>query len=239
MKYYSVMIATLIVAGSAWAAPIGIVNGDFEADAADDINAPAGWTDLSTTASFWTGVIDETGNPEAAEAATAPAPGLGSYFLTTARQSTDPITGSQPVDGLLVQTVDLSSFGTDIDVGDQTLNVDFIWASDDSRDTGTFSVDFFSSTDGSGASLGSVYSVAMDAGSAYDFTGWQEELISGLVPVGARSVTLAIATTRTGGSETNIWIDNIEGSVIPEPATIGLIGVFGAGLLVVRRRFQI
>lgn len=218
-------VMAIVFAGSASAALIGIVNGDFELDGVDDAAPPTGWTDNSSSASFWTGLPDETGNPMQSEWDIAPAPGLGSYILTTARQSAG--VGDQPIDGQLVQTVDLTSF--DFSGGDQILNVDFVYASDDSRDTGTFSLLLL---DASSTELAS-YSVALDAGSGYDFSGWQEMTVGGLVPVGTSSVVLQIDTTRTGGSETNIWIDNIAGSVVPEPATLALLGL---GALVLRRK---
>lgn len=228
-----ILSAGLLI-GSASGASIAIVNGDFESDGAASVAPPSGWTDLTPT-SFWTGIVDATGNPTAAEAATAPAPGIGTYFLTTARQSAG--AGSQPTDGTLVQTVDLSAFGGDIDGGDQFLFVDFIWASDDDRDTGTFSLHFFGSNDGSGSELGSGYSVALDDGSGFTFTEWIQETVGGAVPTSTRSVTLQIDTTRTGGSETNIWIDNISGDIsnVPEPSA-ALLGCLGALGLLRRRR---
>ncbi len=232
----SVVLAATLSANPVQGASIGIVNGDFEADAADNVAPPSGWTDNSASASFWTGVLDESGNPTAAEGALAPAPGLGSYILTTARTSAG--VGSQPVDAQLTQTVDLSAFGAAIDAGDQVLNVDFIYSSNDGRDTGVFSLHFFGSTDGSGAELGAGYLVNLDADNGYAFTGWFEETAGGLVPIGARSVTLQIDTTRTGGSETNVWIDNITGDIntIPEPASLALLGLGGATLLTRRNQ---
>lgn len=35
------------------------------------------------------------------------------------------------------------------------------------------------------------------------------------------------------------WLDNISVTVIPEPATLGLVAVFGGGVLFIRRRFMI
>lgn len=214
-------LAAALLATSAFAAPIAIVNGDFELDAADNAAPPSGWTD-NTPTSFWTGVVDETGNPTSAEAATAPG-GLGDYFLTTARQSAG--VDTQPTDGQLVQTVDLSAFGSLIDAGSEILNVSFIWASDDDRDTGSFSLHFFGSTDGTGSELGSGYSVALDDASGFDFVGWFEETVGGPVPMTARSVALQIDTTRSGGSETNLWFDNISGEIVPEPASLALLAL--------------
>ncbi len=196
------MIIMLMLTGSAFATSIVIVNGDFETGSDNDA-PPSGWTDNSSAPSFWLGVADETGNPTQSEWDSAPS-SLGNFILTTARQSAG--AGSQPVDGQLIQVVDLSPLATSIDAGAQSLNVDFIWASDDSRDTGAFSLRFFDASD---VELGTGYSVALDDGDGYNFVGWFEETVGGLAPVGARSVMLQIDTTRTGGSETNIWIDNI------------------------------
>ncbi len=197
---------------------------DFESGTDNDA-PPTGWTD-NTPTSFWVGIVDETGNPTAEEWI----PELGVNILTTARQSAG--AADQPVNGQLIQVVDLSAFAIDIDNGDQTLNVNFLYASDDYRDTGAFSLRFFDALD---AELGSGYSVALDDASNGDwsFTGWLDTTVGGLVPVNTRSVMLQIDTTRTGGSETNIWIDNITGNMVPEPATMMLLGL---GALVLRRR---
>lgn len=225
MKRMMFVVMLVAMVSISFATPIAIVNGDFETGSDNDA-PPTGWTDMSSSASFWLGVADETGNPTQTEWDSAPS-SLRSYILTTARQSAG--VGSQPVDAQLVQTVDLSALAADIDAGDQILNVDFIYASDDARDTGTFSLIFF---DGSDVELSS-YSVGLDAGDGYTFTGWLEMTVGGAVPVSTRSVMLQIDTTRTGGSETNIWIDNISGNLVPEPATLVLLGL---GSLVLRRR---
>lgn len=49
--------------------------------------------------------------------------------------------------------------------------------------------------------------------------------------------TLGILFENTGTAAANL--DSVSVDVIPEPATIGLIGIFGAGVLFVRRRFMI
>lgn len=234
-KMVAALAAVVGFAVSAQATPIGIVNGDFEADG-NNATPPTGWTDQTPT-SFASGVADVAGNASTADYNNVWGTGTwGTYFLTTARQSWGG--ASQPTDGLLTQTVDLSAFGTDIDNGNQKLLVDFLWASGDSNDTGAFSLDFFSSTDGTGSSVQN-YSVALDAANGFNVVGGPES-VGGAVPTGVRSVTLSISSHRGAGSETNLWLDNISGdiTVIPEPATLGLVGAFGAGILFVRRRIM-
>jgi len=239
MKKTKIVAALSAVAGfalSVQATPIGIINGDFEADG-DNATPPTGWTDHTPT-SFASGIAGEPGNANTNQYDAVWGAGTwGSYFLTTARQSWGG--ASQPSDGLLTQTVDLSAFGTDIDNGDQQLLVDFLWASGDFNDTGAFSLDFFASTDGTGSSVQN-YSVALDAADNYNVVGGPES-VGGAVPAGVRSVTLSISSHRGAGSETNLWIDNVSGDIaaIPEPATLGLVGIFGAGVLFIRRRFMI
>ena len=54
---------------------------------------------------------------------------------------------------------------------------------------------------------------------------------------GAQQLFLNFNNYRPGATESWSVVDNIE--IIPEPATIGLVGVFGAGVLFIRRRFMI
>jgi len=235
MNYYftpcrfccAIALALALSSASASAIDIGIVNGDFELDGVDSAAPPTGWIDNSSSTSFWTGVLGEGGNPSVVEGDLAPAPGLGAFFLTTARTSAD--VASQPTDGQLVQTVDLSSFASAIDTGNQFLFTDFIWGSNDSRDTGVFSLRFFDAVNGTGAELGSGYSLALDADNGFAFTGWFEESVGGAVPVSARSVTLQLDTTRTGGSETNIWFDNFAGDITDTPVVVNQWNVDGGG----------
>ena len=210
---------------------ITIVNADFETGSDNDA-PPTGWTDNIPTG-FWQGLPGEQGNPTQAEWDTAPAPGLGTMILTTARQSAG--VGSQPVNGQLVQSCDFDAGEiTDIDAGTAELFIGFLFGSDDYRDTGSFSLHFFDGTGGSGSELGSGYSRALDdaRNGQWEFTGWLQMFVGGAVPVGARSVMLQIDTTRSDGSETNIWIDNI--AEVPEPATIALLSL--GGLLLRKRR---
>ena len=50
------------------------------------------------------------------------------------------------------------------------------------------------------------------------------------------SGNLVIALEQTGASQANV--DNVRLEAIPEPATLGLVGIFGVGLMVARRRMK-
>lgn len=191
---------------TATSTPVAIVNGDFEADA-DDTSPPTGWTDLSATPSFWVSEMGDNNSPGPADLMAA---GFENNFLNTARLSAG--AGSQPVDGTLVQTVDLSAFAADIDNGDRQFFVEFDWGSGDSNDTANFSLAFFGSTDGSGAALGPVFTEALDDANGFNFVS-AHEAVGGAIPVGARSVTLQIDSTRASGSQTDMVFDNFLGSL--------------------------
>lgn len=223
-------ILAALLSAPASAAPLAIVNGGFEADA-DNTAPPTGWTDLTPT-SFWVGLPDETGNLSTADAATA---GLNGNFLTAARQSAG--AGSQPVDGVLVQTIDLTPHAAAIDGGAQSLFVDFDWASGDNRDTGVFSLSFYASSDGTGSAIGGGFTEPLDDADGFNIVSFHES-VGGAVPAGARSVTLQLSTTRSGGSETNLWFDNFTGSIgtIPEPTSLALMLAGGLSLASTRRR---
>ncbi|MDF7824184.1 PEP-CTERM sorting domain-containing protein [Pontiellaceae bacterium B12227] len=46
------------------------------------------------------------------------------------------------------------------------------------------------------------------------------------------------STSGEAGTPPRYYLDNISVTVIPEPATLGLIGAFGGGILFIRRRFM-
>ena len=69
----------------------------------------------------------------------------------------------------------------------------------------------------------------------YNFTATAGPDVSG-------GVTLQLGATTAGisGSTATMWYDNVSvmGEVIPEPATLGLLGLAGAGLFI-RRKLMI
>jgi len=50
-------------------------------------------------------------------------------------------------------------------------------------------------------------------------------------------VEIIFALNTGGGAPSQMYFDNAQ--LVPEPATIGLLGLFGVGLLLIRRRFSI
>lgn len=54
---------------------------------------------------------------------------------------------------------------------------------------------------------------------------------------GSQELFLRVNGFLNGTTESWPIVDNIQ--IVPEPATIGLVGIFGAGVLFVRRRFRI
>ncbi len=63
--------------------------------------------------------------------------------------------------------------------------------------------------------------------------------LTGVAPVGTASVKVEFASRMPGGVGGAITFDNAVLEAIPEPATIGLMGLFGGALLLLRRRFKI
>jgi hypothetical protein len=50
-------------------------------------------------------------------------------------------------------------------------------------------------------------------------------------------IEIIFALNTGGGAPSQMYFDNAQ--LVPEPATIGLIGIFGGGLLAIRRRFKL
>ena len=199
------VIGTALWSASAAADPLAIVNGNFEANAADDINPPLGWVDSSSAPAFWTGDMSEPGGMPAS----AP-PNSGSYFLTATWNSTS-IASSSPATGVLKQAISLSSFATGIDSGNAQLSVNFLWAGGDVADTFTVGLSYYASTNGTGTALGSGHQVAINPSTST--TGWRTGNVGGAVPTSARSVTITITTNRASGTATNIQWDDFTGDL--------------------------
>lgn len=50
-------------------------------------------------------------------------------------------------------------------------------------------------------------------------------------------IEIILATNNGGGAPSQMYFDNAQ--LIPEPATLGLLGIFGGGLILMRRRLRI
>ena len=67
-------------------------------------------------------------------------------------------------------------------------------------------------------------------------TPWAKYSVYGQAPAGTEMVRSILGTYGEGGTAR---FDNADLQVVPEPATIGLVGLFGGGLLFLRRRSRI
>ena len=102
------------------------------------------------------------------------------------------------------QNVDVSSFATQIDQGNQTVLVDFDWRDNDSADQGIVTVQFL---DGSGADLGRSSSFTTSGA----LQAWTTSRITAFPPAGTRTVRILAEAIKIGtGTSTvrNVHYDN-------------------------------
>ena len=142
---------------------------------------------------------------------------------------------SQPVDATLSQTINLSSENLALVAGGSaTLNLSFYYHDEDPADEGTVTVTFL---DGSSSELGSISTGVMGPGD-YSSTEWTFMELSGAMDSATEAVRIDISTHRISATVSNLQYDSFSGSVIPEPSSVALVGVFGVGALFVRRRMK-
>jgi len=92
--------------------------------------------------------------------------------------------------------------------------------------------------DAGGASLGNGSSAYDNSSPDYADFVWVSRSVIGTAPAGAvQAMVRALAYMPNDNGTSGIWFDNVE--AIPEPATMGLFGLMGGGLLWVRKRFKI
>jgi hypothetical protein len=79
-----------------------------------------------------------------------------------------------------------------------------------------------------------------DNGAFLDAAAWGTDARTGLVPAGARSLSVQVFATRLAGSASDGYIDNVllQVNVVPEAGTVTLTGL-AAALLMSRRRRRI
>lgn len=235
MTVGALLAAVVAVPITSSADALSIVNGSFESGTDGSAGAP-GWVDTQAgTPGFWTVADNNPGStPDPTEASD------GSLFLYANRLAGG--AGSQPGSSTLSQVVTLSAANLLlVQAGRATISLDFDYFDSDENDPAEVSLTFLDITT---AELGSLTTGELPEyvnGTTYDAltAPWQSASLSGAIDSATTAVRIDISTgPRAGGSATNLSFDNFSGQVIPEPATIGLIGFFGAGLLVVRRQFM-
>ena len=214
------------------AAPLAIVNAGFETDTAPVVGA-TGWTITSGGTDWFTttaGAPDSSVDPEAA------AEGInwlsGNRLAGSAGSSSNPQT--------LVQLVDISADSALVDSGAAQLVLDFMFADNDSYDTATVNVSFFSDVAGTTAigtalTTGDMAPTGPEAGST-DRAPWEARDLSGAVPALARSLEIEIVNVRSNGSAGNVHFDAMSGAIVPEPTSFALCGIGLLAMALGRKR---
>jgi MYXO-CTERM domain-containing protein len=221
-----------LLASHASAAALLIVNPGFETGTAPVAGA-TGWT-VTTTGGYGyftttAGAPDSIIDPDSAAE--------GSNWLTGNRLATGQATSGNAGTQNINQVVNISSDAALIDLGTATVNLNWQYADNDPADTGSVTISFFSDVAGT-ISIGTALTTGSLA--ATDTTGntpapWAAASLSGAVPIGARSLSIRLTTTRTSGSAGNVHFDDFSGSIIPEPGA-ALLGSLGMLALLRRRR---
>jgi len=66
--------------------------------------------------------------------------------------------------------------------------------------------------------------------------GWVSRSVTAFAPAGTAEVEVRVQSLSDGLGDSAIFVDNVTLDVIPEPATLGLFGLIGGGMLWVRKR---
>ena len=93
--------------------------------------------------------------------------------------------------------------------------------------TGTFSAKFFN---GASAQLGSAFTIGGFVGSDMTFTN-----LLGTVPTGTRSIEFDMNFINVPPGANDGGLDNLAFVIVPEPASVAVAALGGAGLLLARR----
>ena len=227
------LIVFLLVSLLSMAAPtfaLTITNAGFETDTAVALGA-TGWTITSGGVGDWftttTGKPDSTVDPDAASE--------GVNWLSGNRLAGGAASSANPQ--VIVQLIDISSDATLIDSGTGWVTLDFMFADNDPLDDATVNITFFSDVAGTtpiGTSL--TTGIIAETGGGYNLpANWVAENLSGAVPTLARSLEIEIYNNRTGGSAGNVHFDDLSGSIVPEPATMMLLGLGSLALIRLKR----
>jgi hypothetical protein len=198
------------------AAPLPIVNGDFETGTAgaSSFTPIAGWTDFGAIAGFWL----QDGDNDPVGTGSFPQdpyePQAGSLYLTANRLAGGAAT--QPNASTLSQVVA-------IDAGDLTLvqsaeaevHLSFYYHDADPNDNGTVTVEYL---DASYSIIGSATTGALPglaANSPYDpvTLPWTLKTLVDPLPVATEFIRINIQTNRASGTSTNIHFDSFSAEV--------------------------
>jgi hypothetical protein len=224
-----IVLSVLLMTASTFAGTLAITNAGFETDSAPVVGA-TGWT-ITSGGTDWftttTGMPDSSVDPAAAAE--------GENWLSGNRLVAGAGSSSNPQN--IVQLVDISADAALVDLGTATVILDFMFADNDSYDTGTVNITFFSDVAGTtliGTSLstGAMAPTGPEAGSTARAP-WEARSLSGAVPALARALEIEIVNVRSNGSAGNTHFDAFSGSIVPEPATLAILGL---GALLIRRK---
>ena len=212
--------AGLFIGSSAHANNL-VVNGDFENV---DTNVSMGgynavllldWTAPTGDGYAYSHDPGTTGVPDYSNG--GPLAGGGLYYFTSNANSPDN-DASNPIQ----QDVDVSGM-----VGEPYLLSAFFSSYSDQGDYGVVQVDFL---DAAGGSL------AIDAiDNEGDTMAWVSRESTGMIPMGASTARVSVWGTALSGGPDG-YVDNVNLSIVPEPTSLGLLGLGALSLFSWRRR---
>jgi PEP-CTERM motif len=231
----ALMAGGLLVPSAAMAAPTGanlVANSGFEnvdGTTLGDYSAPRILDWLGGPAFAYSHQPGLTSVPDYADGADPP--DAGNWYFTS-NNNPSGATGDWRNPDEVYQDIDVSfgQTGAIIPFGNAVYTLSAFMSSylnDD--DAGNVQVDFKNS---GGTTIGTALISDPDFG---DDNVWSLSAVSGLVPPGTSTVRVSIfGTPRNGGADG--YIDNVSFIIVPEPATMLLVGMGLAGAGVLRRR---
>jgi hypothetical protein len=186
---------------------ISIINPGFELDSIVT-SPPSGWLAGPGTMYATAGSGLSPVDPVTAH--------TGVRFVTSNRLAPNPdqsFPASQAMS--IFQNVDLSSFESSIDLGDQFLELEFAYNSADTEDNGRVAIDFLDSSFSQlGSSLTFQTSLQPTASG-----GWNQASLVGVVPSGTRSLRITLTGERLSGSGSarNVSFDSFGAQLVSTP----------------------